>query len=70
MSRLYLLPTDDPEAVQKALNDVWRSIDALGGAHTRADRESGYADAYDMALEAALKAVSDLGGRDASRRAA
>jgi len=57
---LYLLPTDDPEAVQKALNDVRRSIDALGGTHTRADRESGYADAYDTALTAAIKAVEAL----------
>lgn len=51
-----------PYHVQRALNDVWRSVDALGGSHSQADHENGYAKAYDDAVDAALEAVSGLGG--------
>lgn len=48
---------------QRALDLVWRQIDALGGTHTQTDRESGFAAAYDAALNAACAAVEALGGR-------
>lgn len=52
----------DTYNVNRAINDVWRAIDALGGAHSTAEIESGYADAFDLALRDALKAVEALGG--------
>lgn len=51
------------EEAQRALDLVWRSIDALGGTFTQQDRESGFAAAYDAALNAACAAVEALGGR-------
>lgn len=54
---------DGATEAQRALDLVWRSIDALGGVHSPEDRESGFADAYDNALNAACAAVEALGGR-------
>lgn len=49
-------PEAEPSASKRAYDDVWRQIDALGGTHTREDRESGYGEAYDRALTTALAA--------------
>lgn len=51
------------EEAQRALDLVWRSIDALGGSHTEQEHESGFAEAYSAALDAACAAVEALGGR-------
>ena len=54
---------DGATEAQRALDLVWRQIDALGGTFTEAERASGFADAYNRALDHALAAVESLGGR-------
>lgn len=48
---------------QRALDLVWRSIDALGGTYSPEEQASGFAEAHMAALDAACLAVEALGGR-------
>lgn len=47
---------------QRALNDVWRAVDAIGGTYTPEEERSGYAAAHKRALDHAIAAVESLGG--------